>query len=359
MAVQLRRMRASLPEEVKEELATLHDKEIGALTELVQEADPLSGFAAESNNRLEQDLQLHRAGVRARELTRRLHKYENYMTDPALQDRASVNRYTDLVLEALASTGQSLTHVPGDDIRCEKLRVFADTPCLCGPLVCQLCEGVDFLCEEDFARHHKHCHGGTAEYRKRVAHLMGRQGYRPSTCQEQRTIVQHFAHFQQWSRPGTKGNTFAHTAEVPRCDAACVLCPHNDWLENRFELALFVTVPSEQTLLGFARGADGEDDCSPSATDQRRGDAPTGSLIQHDGVFYLQNPAEVQELLDVARYEKRWPLIPQRGASCQERRPPGRQHMAVVVACAPCTCPSSQHRRHSAWCMSQQTAATR
>ena len=33
--------------------------------------------------------------------------------------------------------------------------------------------------------------------------------------------------------------------------------------------------------------------------------------------------------------------------------------MAVVVARAPCTCPSSQHRLHSAWCMTQQTAAAR
>ena len=91
------------------ELATFRDNDIGALEELVQEADPLSGFAAESKNRLEQDLQLYREGVRTRELTRRLHKYEKCMTDPALQDNASLNMNNDLVLEALSSTGKPLT----------------------------------------------------------------------------------------------------------------------------------------------------------------------------------------------------------------------------------------------------------
>ena len=46
VAVKLRRMRASLREEVEKELATLREKDIGALEELVQEADPLSGSAA-------------------------------------------------------------------------------------------------------------------------------------------------------------------------------------------------------------------------------------------------------------------------------------------------------------------------
>ena len=89
---------------------------------------------------------------------------------------------------------------------------------------------------------------------------MERQGYRPTTAQENIIVMQSVAHFQQWPRPGTNGITFVHTAEAPRCEAACVFCQQKDWLENRFELALFVPVPSGQTLLGFARDADGEDD---------------------------------------------------------------------------------------------------
>ena len=57
-------MRDSLPEEEKKELATIRKNEIGALEELQQDADSLSAFAAESSNRLEQDLQLFRQGVR-------------------------------------------------------------------------------------------------------------------------------------------------------------------------------------------------------------------------------------------------------------------------------------------------------
>ena len=48
--------------------------------------------------------------------------------------------------------------------------------------VCQLCEGANFLYEQDFGRHKKHCHGGEAEYRKRVLYLMERQGYRKITA---------------------------------------------------------------------------------------------------------------------------------------------------------------------------------
>ena len=34
--------------------------------------------------------------------------------------------------------------------------------------------------------------------------------------------VHDFPHSQQWPRPSTKGNTFANTAEAPRCEAGCV-----------------------------------------------------------------------------------------------------------------------------------------
>ena len=76
LAQQLRRLRDSLTEDQKAELATIREKQIGALEELEQDADPLSAHAEESSNRLEQDLQMFRDGVRSRELTRRVRKYE-------------------------------------------------------------------------------------------------------------------------------------------------------------------------------------------------------------------------------------------------------------------------------------------
>ena len=51
---------------------------------------------------------------------------------------------------------------------------------------------------------------------------MEQSGSRSITGQEKRIIVQRFAHFQQFSRPGTKGNTFARIPEEPRCEAVCV-----------------------------------------------------------------------------------------------------------------------------------------
>ena len=66
----LRKACVSLSQEQKDELAALRELQIGGLEELEQAADPLYAFATESSNRLEQDLQLFREGVRTRELTR-------------------------------------------------------------------------------------------------------------------------------------------------------------------------------------------------------------------------------------------------------------------------------------------------
>ncbi len=53
------------------------------------------------------------------------------------------------------------------------------------------------------------------------------------TIQEKRTVLQNFAHFQQFSRPSAKGNTFAYAADLPRSEAACALCQQKDFLEHR------------------------------------------------------------------------------------------------------------------------------
>ena len=105
--------------------------------------------------------------------------------------------------------------------------------------------------------------------------------------------MQSFAHCQQWSRLGTKGNTFSTTGEGARCEAACAICQQKDWIEHRFKLALFAPPPVEQALLSLARDSTSEDENGPSATFQRRGAAPAGALIQQDGVFSLQAPVRV------------------------------------------------------------------
>ena len=56
---------------------------------------------------------MFREGVRNRELTRRLRKYEKYMTDPVLQDSAAVIKYKDLVLEVVSSAPGPATYEIG------------------------------------------------------------------------------------------------------------------------------------------------------------------------------------------------------------------------------------------------------
>ena len=80
------------------------------------------------------------------------------------------------------------------------------------PLVRHLCEDATFLYEEDSAAHKEKVHSGENEYRKRVLFLMEQSGSRPVNGQEKRIILQNVAHFQQFSRRGTKGNTFARMA---------------------------------------------------------------------------------------------------------------------------------------------------
>ena len=45
-------------------------------------------------------------------------------------------------------------------------------------------------------------------------------------------MVQNFATFQQFSRQGAGANVFSRCPEVPRCEAACVICQQKDFIEE-------------------------------------------------------------------------------------------------------------------------------
>ena len=177
---------------------------------------------------------------------------------------------------------------------------------ICGPLVCRLCNE-DFISERSFVDHQKSCHGGESECRKRVVYLLTQDGYRPITGQEKRLMVQNFAHFQQYCNPGAKGNYFADGAEVPRCEAACAICARKDFLENRHKLHLLAETPTNTTSeTANAENAteNSDEEVDPSATT-----LSTRALRKHRGIYYLQSPDQVHQLLDVKRYSQRWPLI--------------------------------------------------
>ena len=113
------------------------------------------------------------------------------------------------------------------------LRSFSEDPIITGPLVCHLYEDATSVHDADFAVHKQKVHSGENEYRKRVLFLMEQSGSRPIIGQEKRIIVQSCANFQQFSRPGAKGNTFARIPEEPRCEAACALYQRKDFIEHR------------------------------------------------------------------------------------------------------------------------------
>ena len=122
-------------------------------------------------------------------------------------------------------------------------------------------------------------------------------------------MVQNFAHFQQYCHPGAKGNHFADTEAVPRCEAACAICAKKDFLEHRHKLNLFAEPPAQNVseLAGEEENATEDMDEEGAPTIK----APIArTRLMHKGVYYIQSPGEVHKLLDVARYAQRWPLIP-------------------------------------------------
>ncbi|MCP4965331.1 MAG: hypothetical protein GY926_08845, partial [bacterium] len=240
----------------------------------------------------------------SRALLRRLERYKKFVNHPALQKNPLVRKYKTQVNETATSSTVLPSYVAGVDINGDTLRVFTTTPVLCGPLVCQLCKA-DFLYDVDFAKHQDQEHGGLCEYRKRVLYLIEQNGCRAITAQEKRLMVQNFAHFQQFSRPGSKGNTFSRSPEVPRCEVACALCQQRDFIEYRHKLSLFGTPPPV---------------CERTAAD-----ALASVLTKRDDVYYIQSPDRVHELLDVERYARRWPLIPAEELHASSVQHPGNE----------------------------------
>ena len=215
--------RGNLSDEHKAELAAMSFKELGELEEVRLEGDPMDPFHEEAANRFEQDLLMAMNGIRPQHVLRRIARYKKYMTHPGALEMDVVQKYKEQVLEAAAASDVLPPYVAGCEIQGDALRTFSEEPIMTGPLVCHLCDDASFLYDEDFAKHKEKVHSGENEYRKRVLFLMEQAGNRPVTGQEKRIIVQNFAHFQQFSRPGAKGNTFARIREEPRREAACVL----------------------------------------------------------------------------------------------------------------------------------------
>ena len=235
-------------------------------------------------------------GIRPRTVIQRIARYKKYMTQPAALQMDIVQKYKNEVVQAAAASWVVPPYVAGDEIQGDALRSFSEDPIITGPLVCQLCEDATFLYDEDFAAHKEKVHSGENEYRKRVLFLMEQSGSRPITGQEKRLIVQNFAHFQQFSRPGAKGNTFARIPEEPRREAACVLCQRKDFIEHRHKLNLFGQPPSNHQAstcsIGGAPQPAEPSSRAPEDTDDEGHALEQNTrqqfLLKHGGLHYLQ-----------------------------------------------------------------------
>ena len=253
------------------------------------------------------------SGMRRKDVMRRIQRYKTFFHEPALQQNATVLQYKSLMQQAAQTFNGCGCYVPGDNVKGDALRSFASAPQISGPIVCQLCDAT-FLYEDDFAAHQTNAHCGVNEYRKRVLFLQEQCGPKAIAGEEKRLIVQNFAHFQQFSRPGAKSNTFARISEVPRCEAVCVLCARKDFIEQRHMLNLFALPPKDDQRIEFvSRDAfqlartDGEEAEEQEAEEDN---FTSSRLIKRDRVYYVQNPEAVNDLLSVERYAARWPLIP-------------------------------------------------
>ena len=96
LAKKLQKARAGgrLTAEHEAELAKMMERELGGLSEAVEEPDPLDPFADEASNRLEQDLLMFAHSICPRPLLRRVARYKRYMSEPALQQTSLVLQFT-------------------------------------------------------------------------------------------------------------------------------------------------------------------------------------------------------------------------------------------------------------------------
>ena len=99
-------------------------------------------------------------------------------------------------------------------------------------------------------------------------------------------MVQNFAHFQQSSRPGAKGQIFTRAPEVPRCEAACVFCQRKDWIEQRHKIALFAEPPQQEVgrsldYEGEGQAAEDTEDSGEFKRGARKSGVSVGLCVPH------------------------------------------------------------------------------
>ena len=144
-------------------------------------------------NLLEQTLRQAKAGILGKPQLQRLRQYHRH------RDLSFMREHAAAIAEALAADAGLPLYVAGDEIDGNALREFENRPIITAPLVCMLC-GTDeknnpltsksfgFLTEESFLKHCASCHGGYAEYRKRVLYLLEARGSHRNVQEDVHTL---------------------------------------------------------------------------------------------------------------------------------------------------------------------------
>ena len=97
LAQRLHKTRAAgrLTADHETELASVMERQLGALTEANDPPDPLDPFADEAENRLEQDLLMMANGISPKALLRRLQRRKKYFSEQLLSEKPIVLKYNE------------------------------------------------------------------------------------------------------------------------------------------------------------------------------------------------------------------------------------------------------------------------
>lgn len=133
-------------------------------------------------------------------------------------------------------------------------------PRLLAPRVCELC-GLGFVSRKALEDHAGREHGGVTEMRKRIFWLAQQMTALPLSIRRKRNMLANFDQELRCCRLGGTGDL------EPRCDVACVVCARKGWLNLRYLVYLWKTLPTDKrTLQMVDNGDDNKDgDLEPNA----------------------------------------------------------------------------------------------
>ena len=186
------------------------------------------------------------------------------------------------------------------------------------PIVCELCHK-GFSGVDTFMNHCKREHKGFAEYRKRTIYKAREAGMQPLLPWLKRQMAQSFQFFRFFCAPGSQNEwtSKTHSTAVPRREEACAICACKDWLNKRFEVYLFKEATGTTTWARHLRYADNDEELfgEEHGEDPRKSSdfqpAQGGLLVEESGAFCVAPKDKIHKILNVERYIKKWPLIPQ------------------------------------------------